>query len=381
MKTNISKLILIYIPTSVCNYRCEYCFIGHTNSWKEEKEQFRYSVDEVLAGLTKERLCGTCLINLTAKGETLLYKDLVPLTEGLLKEGHYVEIITNGSITRVIDQLLSFPEQYLERIFFKISYHYKEIKDKKKEETFWKNVDRIKRSPCSFSLELMPYDELNDCIDDIMYQCIKHVGAPCHATVGRDDSDKQKGLLTDLSRQEYVNIWTKLDSQMFKLKMDLFGVRRKEFCYAGKWSLIIDLASGKASQCYGRPFTQDIFKDVSKPIVFFPVGYTCMQPFCFNGHSHVALGMLPDVDAPSYAQVRNRICEDGSEFLKPSCKNFFSQKLFDNNNRYSGKLKMLITMVTPLYLIKSLFFDIKDNKRKLQKYKNIVMKKFKSSGE
>lgn len=376
MKDKISKLILLYIPISICNNQCEYCFINHTGSWNEEKELFKYSVEQMLQGLTKKRLGGTCLVNLTAKGETLLYKDLVPLAEGLLKEGHYVEIITNGTVKKVIDKFLEFPKDYQKRLFFKISYHYKEILGKKKEEEFWTNVERIKASSCSFSLELMPYDELNNCVEDIIEQCEHHVGAPCHATVGRDDSDKNKKLLTNLSREEYVKKWSKLDSQMFKLKMDLFGVKRKEFCYAGKWSIIIDIASGKAGQCYGRPFTQDIFKDPNKPIEFFPVGYTCLQPFCFNGHSHVALGMLPDVKAPTYEQVRNRVCEDGTEFLKPDCKEFFSQKLHYNNKQYNFIQKMLITCITPFYLLRSLLFDVKDNKRKFVKYFKIFTKRF-----
>lgn len=376
MENKLSKLILLYIPTSICNNRCEYCFINHTDSWNEEKELFKYSVDQMLQGLTKKRLGGTCLINLTAKGETLLYKDLVPLAEGLLKEGHYVEIITNGTVKKVIEQFLEFPKEYQERLFFKISYHYKEMLGKKKEEVFWENVERIKASSCSFSLELMPYDELNNCVEDIIEQCENHVGAPCHATVGRDDSDKNKGLLTNLSREEYVEKWNQLDSQMFKLKMDLFGVKRKEFCYAGKWSIIIDIASGKAGQCYGRPFTQDVFKDPNKPIEFFPVGYTCLQPFCFNGHSHVALGMLPDVKAPTYEQVRNRVCKDGTEFLKPGCKEFFSQKLSNNNKQYNFVQKIFITCITPFYLFRSLFFDVKDNKRKLVKYFKIFTRRF-----
>ncbi|MDD2971663.1 MAG: radical SAM protein [Lachnospiraceae bacterium] len=376
MQSEISKLILLYIPTSICNNRCEYCFINHTDSWNEEKEKFKYSVDQMLLSLTRERLSGTCLINLTAKGETLLYKDLIPLVEGLLKEGHYVEIITNGSVKKVIDKFLAFPVSYQERLFFKISYHYKEMLGKKKEEDFWENVKRIKESSCSFSLELMPYDSLNECVDNIINQCIKHVGALCHATVGRDDGNKQKTLLTNLSRKDYEKIWGKLDSPMFKLKMDLFGVKRKEFCYAGKWSIIIDLASGKAGQCYGRPFSQNVFEDPSKPIQFFPVGYTCLQPFCFNGHSHVALGMLPDVNAPTYAQIRNRKCNDGSEFLKPKCKDFFSQKIYNNNKQYTSMEKIFITCITPFYLLKTLFFDVKDNKRKLVKYIKIVTKGF-----
>lgn len=61
----------------------------------------------------------------------MLYKDIVALTKGLLEEGHSVEIITNATVTKRLDEILSFPEELLTNLFFKCSYHYEQIKDKK----------------------------------------------------------------------------------------------------------------------------------------------------------------------------------------------------------------------------------------------------------
>lgn len=376
MSDIMNKLILCFIPTNKCNLRCSYCFVSQTNEWERDDIQFRYPVEHIIKGLSKERLGGSCYINLTAQGETLLYKDIVSLTRGLLEEGHHVEIITNATITKKIDEILDFPDDLLENLFFKCSYHYEQMKGKPIEKVYWQNIDKIKKSPCSFTIELMPHDEIVGELDQICKDCTVHAGAVCHATVGRVDKNRNMPILTSQSQDEYVNTWSRLNSAMFNLKVKLFGVRRKEFCYAGKWSLLIDVASGEVSQCYGRINTQNIFEDLSKPIQFVPVGYSCMLPFCFNGHSHIAWGIIPELNSPTYYEVRNRDCEDGSSWVKKHSENYFKQKFINNHKTYSKSQKILHTIVNPFYLACKIFHDLHGVKRKLKKFYKIVCGKF-----
>lgn len=377
MDERISKLILLYVPSNICNFRCEYCFISHTNNW-ENKVEFKYDAEQILRGLTKERLGGLCLVNITANGETLLYKDLVNVTEGLLKEGHFVEIVTNCTVKSVIDRLLNISDEYLQHLFFKVSYHVEQLeKNEKLKEDFWTNVNNIKKSVCSFTLEIMPNDNLVHRIPEIQCECFKHVGAVCHATVGRDDAKGNKALLTNMSQEAYVNTWSRLDSEMFRFKMKLFGQRRREFCYAGKWSLLINLANGEAMQCYGRPANQNIFDDPTRKIKFIPVGYSCAQPFCFNGHSHLALGMIPKLNTPKYSQIRDRECEDGASWLKQPIKSFFDQKLYENNKEWNMLKKILFSIYNPFYLFGTLFYDLAETKRRLRKWVYIISGKYK----
>lgn len=112
----INKLILCFIPTNLCNLKCEYCLVSQTNEWNRNDIKFQYPVEHIVQALSKERLGGECFINLTAQGETLLYKDIVPLTRGLLEEGHSVEIITNATISKRIDEILEFPENLLNNL-------------------------------------------------------------------------------------------------------------------------------------------------------------------------------------------------------------------------------------------------------------------------
>lgn len=375
MDDKIKKLILLFVPTDICNFRCNYCFISHTESW-DNKMKFKYSAQQIVNGLKKDRLGGTCFINITANGETLLYKDLVPLTEGLLREGHYVEIVTNGTITKSIEKLLKIQGSLLKRLEFKISYHYSELERTNMKEKFWANVKAIKKSPCSFSLEMMPDDSLRSKRFDICADCMSNVGALCHATVGRNDAVKSKDLLTELSKSDYAETWGILDSEMFRFKLCLFGKKRKEFCYAGKWSLLINLATGDAYQCYGRPSNQNVFDNPQKKLKFMPVGYSCLQPFCFNGHSHLALGMIPSLETPYYNEIRDRNCVDGSTWLKEDCKRFFNQKLFQNNREYTKLQRIGHAMINPIYLLGNLFYNLPDTLKKARKFIRINTGKY-----
>ena len=66
------------------------------------------------------------------------------------------------------------------------------LKIKKIEGIYWSNVKKIKESPCSFTIELMPYDKIASSIPDLCERCKKMHGAVCHATVGRDDATNGK---------------------------------------------------------------------------------------------------------------------------------------------------------------------------------------------
>ena len=378
MDIKMNKLILCYIPTNLCNMKCEYCFVSEVDAWHDRPNiEFKYPVSHMVKALSRKRLGGTCYVNLTAQGETLLYKDIVPLTRGLLESGHFVEIVTNCTISKRIDEILEFPDRLLKRLFFKCSYHYNQVKNNPMEAVYWKNVKKIKESPCSFTVELMPHDEIVEEINTICDHCKTNVGALCHLTVGRRDSKLDKSILTNMSRKDYVKTWSVFNSQMFKLKMKLFGVKRKEFCYAGKWSLLIDMSTGEASQCYGRPNTQNIFKNINKPIKFRPVGHSCLMPFCFNGHAHVAWGIIPELKSPYYFEVRNRTCEDGTNWVKNDCYDLFHQKLVDNNEEYTKTKKILHTISNPFSIFFSLFHDLPGMKRKIKKLYKLLAGKYK----
>lgn len=334
------RMIFGRIPNNICNLKCDYCYISQLPEWVKVNDSFNYDVEYVAKCLSPERLGGVCLINFTSEGETMLQKDLVKLCKLLLEQGHFMEIVTNLTVTKTVDEFMALPEKLLEKVEFKVSFHYKELKRRNILDHFFENLDKVQRSVCSFTLELMPYDELVSDIDEIKKVCMEKVGALCQVTVGRADYLPSRTVLTEMPREEYVKTWSSFESPMFNLKMDLVDKKRKEFCYAGDWTLNVNMYTGEALQCYSQPFRQNIFKDPTKPIKFIPVGCHCAEPFCFNGHAHISLGCIPELDAPTYAEIRNRVRADRTEWFSEAGKEFYGSKLYETNEQYSTAKKI-----------------------------------------
>ncbi len=136
--------------------------------------------------------------------------------------------------------------------------------------------------------------------------------------------------------REYYEAWKHFNSPMFDFKISTFGVRRTEYCYAGDWVLDVDIETGKATQCYCSRFSQNIFENLEKPIVFLPIGKHCSLSHCYNSHALMTLGVIPEYQSITYAEVRNRKCVDGSEWFSEEVKQFFSGKFSDNNRTYGS---------------------------------------------
>lgn len=330
------RMVLGLIPNNKCNLKCEYCYISQMPEWTRIGDKFTYNVDHIAKCLSPERLGGVSLINLTGEGETMLQPGIVDLCKLLLEQGHYIEFVTNLTVTKVVDEFMALPSNLLEQLEFKISFHYKELIRLNLLDHFFANVDKVQHSGCSFTLELMPHDELIPEIDNIIDICKKKVGAKCQVTVGRADYLPSRSILSDLSPKEYIKTWGQFESPMFDLKMKLLDVKRTEFCYAGDWTLYVNMYTGEASPCYAQPYRQNIFKNPNKPIKFVPVGCHCVQPYCINGHAHISMGVIPEYNAPTYATIRNRVREDGTEWFSKKAKIFFDSKLNESNEEYSS---------------------------------------------
>ena len=110
-------------------------------------------------------------------------------------------------------------------------------------------------------------------------------------------------------------------------------VKRNEFCYAGKWSYVLDLASGVLKPCYASQIRQNIFSDTDSQIKITAIGSHCRSPYCMNSSHFMALGIIPSVDTPSYESLRNRRCVDGSEWYNETMKCVLSKKFVEGNSK------------------------------------------------
>ena len=337
----IKRFIDIYVPITSCTLRCHYCYITHHHLFDKKLPQFKYDAEFIRKAFSKERFGGVCLINMCGDGETLLPPEMIKYIRVLLEEGHYVMVVTNATTTKRFEEIAKFPKELKERLFFKFSYHYLELKKRNLLDIFFSNIKKMRDEGCSFTLEATPSDELIPYIDEMKERAIKEVGAINHMTIARDERRKAEFLpiLTNMSLENYKKTWGDFNSSFFNYKMSIFGIKRKEFCYAGAWSLHVNLGNGNASQCYCSYVKQNIYKDITKPIKFIPVGNNCNQHHCYNGHVFLTLGNIPELQAPNYADIRNKVTLDGSEWLQPKMKAFMSSKLYESNKEYTQEEK------------------------------------------
>ncbi len=351
MENKIKKFIECHIPVTSCNLRCHYCYITQKGLWKNKKVEFKYPIERIRKALSCKRLGGVCLLNLCGGGETLIPHETVEIAKAFLEEGHYVSIVTNGTISKHIDEILQFPSELLSRLFFKFSFQYLELKRTNQMQKFFENIKNCKNKGCAFTVEITPNDELIPYIDEIKEVSLKELGALPHITIARVDTDPKKPILTTKSKSEYKAIWETFDSDMFKFKLPLYDIKIKDFCYAGDWSFCVNLGTGIMSQCYKSKIHKNIFEDIEKPIEFCAIGNNCREPHCYNAHSFLLLGNIPNkYQECTYAKIRNRICLDGSEWLTPNVKEFFSSKFQESNHEYGKTQKLIHNIKTLLRL-------------------------------
>lgn len=324
----LCKYIDCLVPVGKCNLKCNYCYIDSRNS---DEIHFYHSPKFIRKALSKKRLGGTALINFCSEGETLLCKDLIRIVEELIDEGHYISIVTNGTINRTIDELINIKAD-LEHVFVKFSFHYMEFKRLGLLDSFVENVHKIYNAGCSISIEITPSDEMVPYIDEIKEFSLKAFGAYPHVTVTRDENDKNFKILSDYSFEEYKGLWGNFKSIMFDFKMNNVGIRRTENCMAGVWSLHLNLESGNLYKCIHHPLVDNIYEDIDRGINLEPVMNKCCLPYCFNCHSYLALGVIPDLNTPTYYEERDRKMVNGKHWVRNDIRKIFEQKLYDNND-------------------------------------------------
>lgn len=339
----LRRFVGVFVPNTVCNLRCKYCYLQYCNIIKREFPKFDYTPDEFRRIMSQRRLGGICMFNFTAEGETLLDPQMVDYIRAILEEGHYVEIITNATVTSAFERIAAFPRELLERVMFKCSFHYIELKERNWFDRFFSNIRMVRDAGASFTVELMPHDELIPFRQEIYEMCVREVGAPCHLTVARDASKPAElPLLTQLSRDEYRKVWAMFDSKLFEFKLSVFEQKRFEFCYAGEWMMPFYMKTGRFAQCYRGCRTIDAVRHPDRPLKFKAIGHHCLSPHCWNAHAWMTFGCIPELETPRYDEMRNRVCKDGTEWLKPRFKAFVHQQFKENNCEYSKYRKFIV---------------------------------------
>jgi len=350
----VKKILLFSIPMSICNFRCHYCYLAQRDKHYEgEQPVKKYTPEQIAAAFSKKRVGGVAFMNFCANGETLLTKDIDLYVKALVEQGHYAEVVTNLTVTPMLDKFLSWDKELLKRLEFKCSFHYLELKRHNLLDRFAENVKKVWRVGASANIEITPSDELIPYIDEVKEFSLKHFGALPHLTIARDDRTKGIERLTKLSLDEYNNVWSQFDSGFWNFKSEIFGVKQTGFCYAGDWGYYVNLIDGTATQCYCGIPLGDIVKNPEKPLPRRPI-VRCTEAHCYNGHAMMTLGYIPGAYDVKYGDIRNRRRPDGTNWLQPELLAFFNSKLEDSNEQYDEatmRRKMLQNL--PLKLVKS----------------------------
>ncbi len=340
----IKRFFECLIPVSVCNLKCDYCYIIQRKHDKQIVPELDYSPEIIGQALTQERLGGVCYFSICGAGETFVPDYLIDILYQLLKNGHYVNVTTNGTLTNRMKRLKELPEEWLERLHISFSFHYLELKRLNLIDTFFNNVDFVKNLGCSFIVQINLYDGYITCLEEIKEICIKRVGAMPQVAVTRKEESLMKKIeiMTEGTVEEYKAVAQPMQSPLFDFTMKNFNVKRNEFCYAGDWSYVLNLKTGILKRCYASSVYQNIFKDVNKPLKQMAVGKCCTSLYCLNSSHFMSLGVIPEADAPTYAELRNR---EEAHWYSDSMKEFLGSKLGESNKAYSKVRKICSNIV------------------------------------
>lgn len=262
----------------------------------------------------------------------------------IMKHGHYVNITINGTVGIQIKKIIDRNRKHISRLHFAFSFHYLELVRLNMLDKFFDNINKVKEAGASFLVQLNLCDDYLPHLDEIKRLCIENVGAmPQAAATRKEETELRKiELLTEMTIDDYVMVGKTFESPLFDFTMKNFNIRRHEFCYAGDWSGNLDLSTGILRRCYCSYLRQDIFKNPSEPIRFLAVGNFCGSAFCMNSSHFMSLGVIPELETPTYAELRNR--EEAGWYTKEMLTTL-NCKLSDANQQYGPIKKLGVNLV------------------------------------
>lgn len=328
----LGQFIDIGIPVPSCQLGCHYCCLPRSYNKNYQEPDLSYQVAHICDAL--DRFPQKSLINICGWGETLLSKNVIPLVKNILSGGHCVMLVTNGIAKERLENLLDLPQEFRQNLFFKFSYHYLELKKKSLLEKYYSSIKYVQDQNCSFTLEMVPCDEMEPYKEEIKQSCLENLGCLPHLTVPRDDNRNDKGLVSIHSLSEFYKIWHDFDSLLFDLKIKHFNTGPGTFCLAGRNSFILHLESKKLLQCYRGKAVCENFFDAQSPLNLKAIGVHCPEPRCCNIHAFLPLGVLPEFREHTLAEVRNMKLADGRDSLTPPMKSLMSQNLYHNTTNF-----------------------------------------------
>ena len=339
---------------TTCNLHCSYCYLIQQNRRTNQKAYFDYPAEHIGKALRKERLGGTSLISITAQGETLIPNELPKIILEILKQGHFVNVTTNGTLSIHLDRVLEETNGYHHHLHFSFSFHYIELKRKKLIDVFFKNIKKAWDSGCSILLQINLVDEYIPYWEDIKELSLKHVGALPQVALTRREHAGEFEIFSDCTFEKYQTIGKEMDSPLFDFTCMNFNKRRNEFCNAGWWSGVLNMQTGLLRGCYGQGFSYNIFERIEEEIPFTPIGRDCQLKYCVNSSHFLSQGVIPSLlPLPSYGKLRNR---EEAHWYHSEMKKFLYEQFEDVNRPLPSSIRLSYEYRHCLNQIKQTYF-------------------------
>ena len=197
------RFIECTIPVTVCNIECPYCYVIQENRRSMKLAELKYPPSHIAKALRKERLGGICLINICGSGETFAQKEVNEIVPLLLKEGHYVNVTTNGTLSKRIRALVDSIPEYINHLHFSFSFHYTELVKHHLLNEFFSNIKYVREKGASFVLQFNLCDEYLPYLDEIRKLSIEHVGALPQVALTRDELSTPLSFYSKMSFNDY----------------------------------------------------------------------------------------------------------------------------------------------------------------------------------
>lgn len=322
----IDRYIQATINTNGCNLACDYCYLKlQGNNSKGAK--LNYSLDTMQQALDRNRW-GTCFISITGDGETLLDNTVVELARRLLENGHFLNIVNNGTQTKNLRLMAdTFPKEYVDKVMLTFSLHYLELKKRGLLDIYFENIRYMRKAGFSAYIHLVLADEYIEIMDEIKEVCLREVGVLPQVGIVRDEHDPDdRSLYSKYTKEEYFEYARSFDSAFFELQAALYEKGKiTEYCYAGELAVLLNLSTGEAKQCMCNVDNLNVFDNPTDKLPFRAVGHKCASPWCFCATFQI-LGMIPGLELPTYRDI---FAGSRSEWATETMKYALSDKLAD----------------------------------------------------
>jgi hypothetical protein len=317
------------------------------------------------------------MFNLCAAGETTLFKELPELVEMLLKSGHFVSVVTNGTLTEPLTRLMDVRKELRERLFMKCSLQYLELRRLAIVEKFFDNIDLIKRHGVAFTVELTANDESIQFIPEIKEVCLRRMGALCHIIESRDEGNSLYPRLTSLPIAEHYMAWVSFDSALFLYQQRNYEKYVDKFCYAGEFRCTFTIQSGDCFQCEGggKKFT-NLFENATDRVVWAAIGANCPLPHCYAAYyQSVLCNCFDEKNIPIYTEERDRFCSDGSRWLTPIIHEAFSHRCSEYHEPYSPDKAYYVDL-----LMRKVYKELAPTEREKKELVRILTRRLRARG-